>query len=94
MDNRLSADEQAPSFGVMAYVGIIVGICLAIVKTFVWSKGVYTSEVFGYALAGALIPGAIAYAIAGRKKVRNPNRFAIWFVSLCIFFLLLELAHR
>lgn len=94
-DNRPSTDGQAQQgFSVLAYVGIVVGICLAIVKALVWSKGVFTSEVFGYALAGALIPGAIAYAIAGRKKVRNPNRFALWFVSLCIFFLLFELAPR
>jgi dipeptide/tripeptide permease len=50
--------------------------------------------VFGYALAAAVIPGAIAYAIAGRKKVRNPNKFALSFLLLSIFFLLLELAHR
>jgi hypothetical protein len=94
MDHRPSTDGQAQGFSVLAYVGITVGICLAIARALVWSKGVFTSEVFGYALAGALIPGAIAYAIAGRKKVRNPNRFALWFVSLCIFFLLLELAPR
>jgi hypothetical protein len=94
MDNRPSTEVQAKGFGVLAYVGIIVGICVAIVKAFVWSKGVFTSEVFGYALAGALMPGVIAYAIAGRKKVRNPKMFSLWFVSLCVFFLLLELAHR
>jgi hypothetical protein len=94
MDNRPNTDVQAKGFGMLAYVGIIFGICLAIVKAFVWSKGVFTSEVFGYALAGALIPGVIAYAIAGRKKVRNLNMFSLWFVSLCVFFLLLELAHR
>jgi ABC-type Fe3+-siderophore transport system permease subunit len=75
-------------------VAIITGIALAILKAFVWSKGVFTSDVFGYAFAGALIPGAIAYAIARRKKERNPNRFALSFLLLCIFFLLLELSHR
>jgi hypothetical protein len=94
MSNEPIPDAKAQGFGAMAYVAIVVGIALAILKAFVWSKCAFTSEVFGYALAGALIPGAIAYAIAGRKKARNPNRFALWFLSLCIFFLLLELSHR
>jgi len=29
------------------------------------AKGVLNAEVFGYALAGAVVPGAIAYAAAG-----------------------------
>jgi uncharacterized membrane protein len=94
MENRPNTDGQAQGFSALAYCGIIVGICLAIVKALVWSRGAFTSEVFGYALAGAVIPGAIAYAIAGRKRVRNPNRFALWFLLLSIFFLLLELAHH
>jgi hypothetical protein len=94
MPNEPIPDARAQGFGGLAYTGIIIGILLAILKAFVWSKGVFTAEVFGYALAGALIPGAIAYAIAGRKKVRNPNRFALSFVLLCLFFLLIELSHR
>ena len=83
--------SQSWQFSPLAYVAIIIGILLAIVKAFVWSGGIFTGEVFGYALAGAMIPGAIAYAIAGRRKVRNPNRFALAFLLLCIVFLLLEL---
>jgi len=94
MPTQLTADAKTQGFGVLASIGVIVGIFLAIVKAFVWSKGAFTSEVFGYALAGALVPGAIAYVIAGRKKVRNPNRFALSFLLLCLFFLLLELSHR
>ncbi len=94
MSSEPIPDAKALGFSAMAYVAILVGIALALLKAFVWSKGVFTSEVFGYALAGALIPGGIAYAIAARKKVRNPNRFALWFLLLCIFFLLLELSHR
>lgn len=94
MLNEPIPDARAQGFSVLASIGIIVGILLAILKAFVWSKGVFTAEVFGYALAGALIPGAIAFAIAGRKKVRNPNRFALSFLLLCIFFLLLEFSHR
>ena len=94
MDNLVRIDGPGQGFSVLAYVGIIVGVILAIAKALVWSKGLFTSEVFGYALAGAMIPGAIAYAIAGRKKVRNPNRFALWFLLLCIFFLVLEFVNR
>jgi hypothetical protein len=81
-------------FSPLAWMGIVVGILLAIVKALIWSKGVLNAEVFGYALAGAVVPGAIAYAIAGRAKVRNSNRFALWFLLLCVFFLSLELSHR
>ena len=81
-------------FSPLAYVGIVIGIVLAIAQALIWSKGVFTSEVFGYALAGALIPGAIAYAIAGRKKVRNANRFALAFLLLCVVFLIFELLPR
>jgi hypothetical protein len=94
MDYRAPLNGEARRFSALAYVGILVGIFLAIVKAVVWSKGALTSEVFGYALAGALIPGAIAYAIAGRKKARNPNKFALCFLGLCVLFLLLELANR
>jgi hypothetical protein len=94
MFNEPIPDAKAQGFGAMAYVAIVVGIALAILKAFVWSKGAFTSEVFGYALAGALIPGAIAYSIAGRKKARNPNKFALWFLLLCVFFLPLEFSHR
>jgi hypothetical protein len=30
------------------------------------------------------------FATAGREKVRNGNRFALWFLLLSVFFLLLE----
>ena len=83
--------SQSWQFSPLAYAGIIIGILLAIVKAFIWSRGNFTAEVFGYALAGALLPGAIEYAIAGRTKVRNPNRFALAFLLLCVAFLLLEL---
>ena len=41
----------------------------------------------GYALGGALLPALIAYLIAGRKSVRNFNRWAVWFSGLCVLFL-------
>ena len=94
MANPPIHDIQPWRFSPLAHVGIIIGIVLAIAKALVWSKGVFTSEVFGYALAGALIPGAIAYFIAGRKKVRNANRFALAFLALCVVFFLMELLPR
>ena len=56
---------------------------LAIVK----AKGVLNAEVFGYKLAGAVVPGAIAYAVAGRAKERNSKQFALWLLFPCVFFL-------
>ena len=58
MDNRERIDGPGQGFSVLAYVGIIVGVILAIAKALVWSKGLFTSEVFGYALAGAMKEGA------------------------------------
>lgn len=94
MTNPPTLDIQPWRFSSLAYVGIVIGIVLAIAKALVWSKGVFTSEVFGYALAGALIPGAIAYVIAGRRKVRSANKFALAFLALCVVFFLLELLSR
>jgi hypothetical protein len=54
------------------------------------AQGVLNAEVFGYALAGTVVPGAIAYAVAGRAKERNSKQFAIWLLFLGIFFLYLN----
>jgi hypothetical protein len=55
MNNRAAINGQVKGFSALAYVGIMVGVLLAIVKALIWSKGAFTSEVFGYALAGAVI---------------------------------------
>jgi len=94
MPDQTISDPKTQPFGVLALLGVVVGILLAIAKALVWSRGAFSAEVVGYAFAGAVIPGGIAYAIAGRKKVRNANKFALSFLLLSIFFLLIELSQR
>ncbi len=90
----LPPTPPAKSFGVLPWIGVAVGIFLAFANAWVWSGGVWTDESLGYALGGLIFPGLIAYAIAGRKKVYNPNRFGLWFCGLCLIFFLMELSHR
>src|SRR5258708_21207668 len=58
-------------FSPLAWMGIVVGILLAIVKALIWSKGVLNAEVFGYALAGGVVPGAIALTTMNNYIVRR-----------------------
>lgn len=93
---EISLQDNKPvkhGFGLTAWIGVLFGILIGIGKALIWSKGIFSSEVFGYAVAAVVIPGAIAYAIAGREKVRNGNRFALWFLLLSVFFLLLEVSQ-
>jgi hypothetical protein len=90
MPGNKSANQ---GFGLTAWIGVLFGILIGIAKALIWSRGFFSSEVFGYAVAAVCIPGAIAYAIAGREKVRNGNRFALWFLMLSVFFLLLEVSQ-
>src|SRR5258708_20683422 len=42
MSSEPIPDAKALGFSAMAYVAILVGIALALLKAFVWSKGVFT----------------------------------------------------
>jgi hypothetical protein len=85
--------EQKP-LSIPAVLGIAFGVGLSILKALIWSSGVLNGETLGYATASIIIPGLIAYAIAGRGRVRNPNRFALIFCALSFVFLLLDLANH
>jgi hypothetical protein len=67
-------------------------LLLCFVRAWIWCKGNFTAEAQGYAFSGVLMWGGVAYAIAGRRKVRNPNRFGLWFCALCLLSVLLELS--
>jgi hypothetical protein len=88
------ADPRPKPFGVLAVLGIMLGVVLSIVKALIWSGGTVNAEVLGYALAGIAIPGVIAFAVAGLGKLRNPNRFALTFCALSLVFLLLEVSNH
>lgn len=75
---------------VFAYLGIALGLFLALFRSWVWSYGFFSAEMLGPALGFALLPALIAYLVAGRKSVRNFNRFAIYFSWLSLLFFLVS----
>jgi hypothetical protein len=95
-DTTSSPSGPAVNFlRIFAILGIVAGIFLAFLRAWIWSSGEFGGEAFGYALSGVLIPGLISYAIAGRKKARNLNRFGLAFflVSAFVFHLDVSLGH-
>jgi len=79
-------------------VAVILLVGLSIAMSFwrarIWSGGTFTSEGLGYAIGSLLVPAALAYAIAGRRKVRNWFRFSLWLCGFCLLSLLLEISQR
>jgi|SRR5690242_6282800 len=78
-------------------VGILLvglGAATSVWRAKIWSGGALTSESLGYAVGSLLMAAAIAYAIAGRRKVRNWFRFSLWLCGFCLLFLLLEVLNR
>jgi len=73
-------------FSPLAWMGIVVGILLAIVKALIWSKGVLNAEVFGYALAGAVVPGRnrIRHSGSSESAKLKPICALVPF-ALCLF---------
>jgi hypothetical protein len=72
---------------ILGCVGITLGLFLAFFRAWLWSYGLMGAQAWGYAMGSAMLPALIAFAIAGRREVRNFNRFGIWFsgLSLCFF---------
>jgi hypothetical protein len=73
-------------YRVLAYLGIALGLFLALLRAWVWSYGIVNAGMLGYAFGSATAPALIAYLIAGRKSVRNFNRFAVSFSGLSLLF--------
>ena len=94
MDRKPAPVVPAPPskpFGLIFWVCIVVGVLLSLSIARVWANGEWTGEAEGYAFGSILLPALIAYLIAGRRKVRNPGAFGLWFCGLCLLFFLLEL---
>lgn len=79
---------------IVVWLCAIAGVALGIFKAAIWSHGIWNAETSGYACAAIAVPLLISYAIAGRRKVRNPLRFSLSFLGLSLFFLLLGLSSR
>jgi hypothetical protein len=94
-DTTSSPNGPAVNFlRIFAILGIVAGIFLAFLRAWIWSSGQFGGEAFGYALSGVLIPGLISYAIAGREKVRDLNRFGLAFFLVSAFVFALEVSQR
>jgi tryptophan-rich sensory protein len=96
MDSKPVPVPAPPSkpFGLIFWVYIVVGVLLSLSTARVWANGEWTGEAQGYAFGILLLPALIAYLLAGRRKVRNPAAFGLWFCGLCLLFFLLELSHH
>ena len=93
MDNAPTPDVPTSSkhYGLVFWVCLVFGVLLCFFTAQVWSNGQWTDEAQGYALGSLVFNGLIAYLIAGRRKVRNPSLFGLWFCGLCLLSYLLEL---
>lgn len=93
-DPMNSPQKPALDFlGILAILGIVAGILLAFLRAWIWSSGEFAGEAFGYAMSGVLISGLISYAIAGREKVRDLNRFGLAFFLASAFVFALEVSQ-
>jgi hypothetical protein len=78
---------------ILGCLAIALGMCIAYLRARAWTFGIMGAEGWGAMTGYAIIPALIAYAIAGRKSVRNFNRFGIWFSGLSLFFFIISSGH-
>jgi hypothetical protein len=75
---------------ILGCLGIGLGLFLAFFHAWVWSYGTMGAQGWGAMVGTAILPALIAYAIAGRKSVRNFNRFGVWFSGLTLLFVVVS----
>jgi hypothetical protein len=73
-------------------IAFVLGIAHAWLAAMNWSHHTVIPEAFGFAAVGILIPFLIAYAITGRRTVRNWNQVGLWFL-LCTIVIQMALVH-
>jgi hypothetical protein len=88
------ANTERATVSPLATLGLVIGLLAYVFRAFVWSRGQLNGEATGYAVGGVLVAFLIAYAFAGRKKVRNRNKFSLVFLITSVLELLLELSTR
>jgi len=94
MNESLTSPSKARKIfsTICAVICILAGISLAFFRAWIWSGGNFGGEALGYAFSGIVIPALIAYAIAGRKKVRNLKRFVLGFTGVSVLIFVMELS--
>ena len=84
--------------GVPARIFFVIAVLVAVAVAIMTpvdpgSESFETGEHIGALLAALGIPALIAYLVAGRKKVRHPNRFVLVFCLISGFFSLANAAR-
>jgi hypothetical protein len=93
---RPDIDPQSPTLPpkkkrfVLGCLGIALGLFLAFFYAWTWSYGMMGAGGWGDSAGSTLLPALIAYAIAGRKSVRDFNRYGLWFSGLSLAFFLIS----
>lgn len=82
----------AKPVGVLGVIAFLLGMAHAWMAAMHWTHHQVTSASFGYAAIAVLIPLSIAYAISGRRSVRDWNRTGLWFLLLSLV-VLIPLMH-
>jgi hypothetical protein len=77
---------------VVGAIAFLLGIVHGWMAAMHWTHHQITPGTFGYAVIGVLLPLSIAYAIAGRRAVRDWNRVGLWFLLLSLV-VLIPLMH-
>jgi hypothetical protein len=90
----LEVKPDAPKVNSLAPIAVMIGLFASIFRAYVWAHGNMNGEAIGYAFGGMLLSFLIAYLLAGRRKVRNRNRFSAIFFGVSMFGLLLELGSK
>ena len=90
LGNEQSPQSTAPRPGklhfILGFLGVALGMFVALFRAWIRYYGTVNAEMMGAVFGSALLPALIAYLIAGRKRVRNFNRFGFWFAGLSIVF--------
>ena len=86
------APVQGKPVRTLGAIAFVLGIAHSWLAAMHWSHHTVISGDFAFAALGILIPLLIAYAIAGRRTVRDWNRVGLWFL-LCAIIIQMALVH-
>ena len=86
------APVQRKPVRTLGAIAFVLGIAHSWLAAMHWSHHTVVPGDFGFAALGILIPFLIAYAIAGRRAVRDWNRVGLWFL-LCAIIIQMALVH-
>lgn len=68
----------------LGFIAFLLGIAHALLAGDHWTNHQLTAASFAFAAGAILILFLIAYAIAGRARIRDWNRMGLWFLLLSL----------